>query len=173
MDIDLTYNICLLIEPTSRHHLFQSHLHEPDHPPPTPTMPDRKSSSLGDKVEDIRSSMAETKDSVKDTVSSKIADMQSSMSTTTTQQQNLPSATNMGSNTGNRPATSFSSVTSDTSYASMHATDARPEDLPFDAQPGTDEEFGIRAAISHVQRQPRKPKTHEKIGDDIEGVLLR
>lgn len=59
-----------------------------------------------------------------------------------------------------------------------HATDPRPEDLPFDASPGTDEEFGVHAATMHVEPRPRSHSQPEKgasdrFGDSVEGVLLR
>jgi hypothetical protein len=66
-----------------------------------------------------------------------------------------------------------------------HSTDPQPEDLPFDAAPGTDEEFGVHAATMHIPPHPSKPphrSTHttntgagatDSIGNNIEGVLLR
>lgn len=60
--------------------------------------------------------------------------------------------------------------------AHLHSTDPQPEDLPFDASPGTDEEFGVHAATMHVEHKERahrdKSAASEHFGDSIEGVLL-
>jgi hypothetical protein len=74
---------------------------------------------------------------------------------------------------------SLGKKTAEYTKQSTQSVDPRPEDLPFDASPGTDEEFGVRAATMHVQRQSKRDHTStpgkgtEHFADSIEGVLLR
>lgn len=61
--------------------------------------------------------------------------------------------------------------------------DDLPFDLPFDAAPGTDEEFGIWTAARHIRKLSKSggsksneqtgSQTIEKMDDKVEGALLR
>ncbi|RKU43187.1 hypothetical protein DL546_005105 [Coniochaeta pulveracea] len=122
MDTDLTYNITILLEPLGRHYLFPWNAPYPS-PTEHPTMSD-----TSDVVRAGMEKMSQAKDNM---------------------MSNMPSTSNMGANSGNNRATTMPSDRSGPMRGLGGDKDPQPEDLPVDAGPGGDEEFGARAAWSH------------------------
>ena len=72
------------------------------------------------------------------------------------------------------------SKASSTVAPSSRNTGPQPEDLPFDAAPGTDEEFGAHAAMRDIQHKSsgqtatgKGTGATDSVGDKVEGALLR
>jgi len=70
------------------------------------------------------------------------------------------------------------SKASSTIAPSSRNTGPQPEDLPMDAAPGTDEEFGAHAATRDLQHKSsgqtgKGTGATDSVGDKVEGALLR